>query len=237
MLDVTLAALCDVARRATDAAGYFPAMYARVTANVGERMARGEFDDDTRMERFVDAFAQRYLHSLATPGPRCWAVAAEAAPEAKMLVVQHLLLGINAHVNFDLPQTVVALAGPGALEPLRADFDAVNRVLAETYDELLGDLDRVTRWTGRAAAHGGGRLFRFSLTAARDQAWRTAERLWAEAPEGREAVVEELDGVVTALAGLVRRPAVPLRWLVPVARLLETRDPAVVTRRLLGPLA
>ena len=52
-------------------------------------------------------------------------------------------------------------------------------------EELVGaltviatrDLDRVTRWVGRAAAMGGGHLFNFSLVAAREQAWRSAEVL------------------------------------------------------------
>ena len=98
-----------------------------------------------------------------------------------LLIVQHLLIAINAHVNFDLPQAVVQLVDDGAeLAAIRPDFDAVNDILAATYDDLLGDLDRVTRWTGKAAARGGGWIFNFSLRAARDQAWRAAVRLSAE---------------------------------------------------------
>jgi hypothetical protein len=69
----------------------------------------------------------------------------------------------------------------------------------------------------------------------------------ASAADGGLLVVQHLllginahvnfDSRVTALAGLVRRPAAPMRWLVPVARLFETRDAPTVTRRLLGPLA
>ena len=39
------------------------------------------------------------------------------------------------------------------------------------------------------------------------------------------------------LAYLVTRPPPPFRWLVPLARRLESHDPAAVTRALLGPLA
>jgi hypothetical protein len=153
-------------------------------------------------------------------------------------VVQQLFLGINAHVNFDLPQTVVALADQtGDIASIRPDFDSINAVLRETYDEVMGDLDRVTRWTGRVAGMGGGHLFNFSLHNARDQAWRTAERLHASAPALRATEVAALDQMVCVLAHLVTRPTVPFRWIAGLARRIETHDPATVTRALLGPLA
>ena len=252
MLGDTLEALRAVALASVDASGHFPAMYARVTQRVIEKAARREFDDDGRMTRFVDCFAGRYLAARSSPSSAagCWQAGFAVAADEQMLIVQHLLLGINAHVNYDLPLTVVELAGGGGIDgaataggggadlaALRPDFDAVNAVLAETYHDLLRDLDRVTRWVGRAAAAGGGHLFNFSLHAARDQAWRTAVGLHSGDPATRSDDIGELDELASALAGLVKRPTMPFRWLVPLARRLETRDPVVVTRRLLGPLA
>ncbi len=120
---------------------------------------------------------------------------------------------------------------------IRPDFDAVNDILAATYDDLLGDLDRVTRWTGKAAARGGGLIFNFSLRAARDQAWRAAVRLSAENEATRRVDIAQLDEWTAVLAFLVTRPSPPVRWLVPLLRRLETRDPRQVTTTLLGPLA
>jgi hypothetical protein len=160
------------------------------------------------------------------------------AGDRQLLVVQHLLLGINAHVNLDLPLTVVALADrTGDLTGIRPDFDAVNEVLRLTYDEVLRDLDRVTRWTGRVATSGGGHLFNFSLRAARDQAWRAAISLHRLDAAGRAAEGEALDRLVCVLAHLVGRPTAPFRWATPLVRRLETRHPPAVTRALLGPLA
>ena len=240
VLDDTLDALRTVARDADDAGGYFPAMYARVTRRVMADAAAGRFDDRQRMEAFVRGFASRYLDARRDAGdaPSCWRASFDVARDGRLLVVQQLLLGINAHVNFDLPQTVVAVAADASdLAPIRPDFDAVNGVLHDTYDELLGDLDRVTRWTGRAAAMGGGHLFRFSLREARDQAWRTATRLHATAPAGRAVEVRALDEMASVLGYLVTRPTIPFRWCTPLLRRLESHDPAAVTRSLLGPLA
>jgi hypothetical protein len=225
---------------ATDGAGYFPALYARVTRRVIDQAADGRFDDADRMASFVEGFAARYLDAGRdrTAAPACWRAAFDVAADGDLLVVQQLFLGINAHVNFDLPQTVVAVADRrGDLPGIRPDFDAVNVVLRSTYDDVMGDLDRVTRWTGRVAAMGGGHLFNFSLRAARDQAWRAAVDVHARPPDARRAHIAELDRLVTVLAYLVTRPTRPFGWFARAARRLETRDPATVTRALLGPLA
>ena len=200
----------------------------------------GRFVDNERMARFVVGFADRYLDASAEPATaaKCWRGAFDVAGDPSLLIIQHLLIGINAHVNFDLPQAVVRLVDDGAeLAAIRPDFDAVNDILAATYDDLLGDLDRVTRWTGKAAASGGGRIFNFSLRAARDQAWRVAVRLSAEDEATRRIDVAHLDELVAVLAFLVTRPTPPVRWLVPLLRRLETRDPRKVTQTLLGALA
>lgn len=240
MLADTLEALRSAALGADDGRGYFPAMYARVTRRVIDDAGRGRFEDADRMGVFVQRFASRYLEARCTPDatPSCWRAAFDVADDRRLLVVQHLLLGINAHVNFDLPQTVVDLADDASdMSSIRVDFDTVNDVLRDTYDELLDDLDRVTRWTGRLALMGGGHLFHFSLRKARDQAWRTATMLRAAEPNARAAEAAALDRVSTALAYLVTRPTIPFRWCTPVLRRLESRDPANVTRALLGPLA
>ena len=170
------------------------------------------------------------------PAPRCWTATWDVAARGDLLVVQHLLLGINAHVNYDLPRAVVEVAGRGGdLAAVRPDFDAVNDVLADTYTAVLRDLDRVTRWANEAAALGGGRAFNFSLRAARRQAWGAAERLHPLDDAGRAAYAAELDRLVSVLAYLVTRPPVAARPFVWLARRLEEQDPLVVTTALLGP--
>ena len=239
-LDRSVVELTDAARGATDATGYFPALYARVTADIAAGIAAGRFTDGPRMERLAVTFAGyfRRRRSGEPPVPRCWQAAADVAGDPDLVVVQHLLLAINAHVNHDLAQAVVDVApAAGGLAAVRGDFDAINDVLAGTFDTVIDDLDRVARWTSEAALLGGGRAFNFSLRAARAQAWQAAERLDGLGPDGRRAYVAELDRLVTVVAYLVARPACPVRLAAWLARRLEERDPRAVTRALLGPLA
>ena len=87
--------------------GYFPAVYRGVTCTIRDQIAAGKFDDGERMTRFDVCFANRYLQAFH--GWRAgqnitgaWAVSYEAASNSNLTILQHLLLGVNAHMNLDL---------------------------------------------------------------------------------------------------------------------------------------
>ena len=239
MLTPTIEELRAIALGASDASGYFPAMYARVTDRIRTAAGEGRFDDPARMEAFARAFASWYTRARTADGPtpRCWQATADVVADRDVMIVQHLLLGINAHVNHDLPQVVVELA-PAAddLGVLRADFDAVNDILAEMLPEVVRSLSAVSRWVNLVAARGGGRMFEFSLLVARRQAWTTAERFHRLDADSRRTEARELDELVSVLAYTVTHPGRPGSWAVSVGRRLEERDPVTVTRALLGNL-
>ncbi len=48
--------------------------------------------------------------AVAADRPRCWQASWDVAGDASLLIVQHLLLGINADVNHDLALAVVEVA-------------------------------------------------------------------------------------------------------------------------------
>jgi hypothetical protein len=234
----TADALRAVARSRSDALGYFPAMYARVTDRVASGIVEGRFDDGPRMDEFITQFANRYLKAFDEPRTRarCWQACWDVRQDDELLIVQHLLLGINAHVNYDLPQTVAAIARESSNDwsAIRRDFDAVNVILAATSVDVLRDLDRVSRWTNEAAALGGGKLFNFSLRRARDQAWSAARRLAVLDDDEQAEEVRELDDLVAVVAYLVSRPVFPASLVMGLARRFETRRPIDVTAALLG---
>ena len=240
MLTATIEELRSVALAADDASGYFPAMYARITSEVETAAAAGRFADPQRMEAFARAFAEWYprmRHDDARV-PGCWQAASDVAGDGRLMIVQHLLLGINAHVNHDLPQVVVALAPRGTdLAGMRPDFDAVNDILAESLPMVLRSLGTVSRWVNTAAVLGGGRLFDFSLKEARRRAWEAAVRMHALGDGDRAEYARELDRLVRVLAYMVVHPGPVSSIGVAVGRRCEERDPRAVTLKLLGPLA
>lgn len=237
MIEQTVDQLRDLALEAGDAAGYFPALYVRVTGDIAAGIRDHQFEDGKRMEQLVDAFAGYYIRARTSqvPVPRCWQATWDVAGDPNLVIVQHLLLGTNAHVNHDLAQAVVEVAPHhGGLEAVRDDFDTVNDVLVGAFAGVIRDLDTVSRWASEAATFGGGRLFNFSLRVARSQAWGAAERLDPMDEAGRRDYTSELDELVSVLAYLITRPICPVGLAAWLARRCEHRDPRAVTGALLG---
>lgn len=85
-IDDVIARLSDItasARRASNRAGYFAALYRTVTIAVKQGIADGRFEDGPRMERLDVLFASRHLEAFdafqrGAPVTRSWRVALEA---------------------------------------------------------------------------------------------------------------------------------------------------------------
>jgi Family of unknown function (DUF5995) len=237
MIADTAQDLRALALAAGDASGYFPALYSRVTTRIAASIEAGKFEDGPGIDRFATRFASHYVAAADdhVGCSRCWQACWNVAGDSRLLIVQHLLLGINAHVNYDLSRAVVEEADKrGDLASIRHDFDAVNDVLAATYDDVVKDLDRMSRWVNSAARLGGGRAFNFSLRLARTRAWQAASTMYTLPASGRRAYADELDRLVSVLAFLITRPSPVVRPLLSLARRLEEHDATTVVEAMLG---
>lgn len=222
----------DSCRRGQDRNGYFAAMYGRVTAAVQARAAAGRFEDPERMERFVVAFARRYTNayrsrSAERPTTQSWRLAFDTAERRDPLVVQHLLLGMNAHINLDLGIVTAELARrERSLDAMAADFGAINGVLAEMVDRcqaavvaaspVLALVDDLLAEHDEAAAT-------FSLRVARDGAWAFAEQLHSAEPQRWEELVAARDRSVAEVGTRLLATAGPAASLTAVLRATEWR--------------
>lgn len=102
-LDTIIAGALDEGIRV----GYFAAVYRKVTAKIAEGIATGFFDDGERMQRLDVTFADRYLSALSrhrTVGmaTKSWELALQATAASRPIILRHVLVGINAHINLDL---------------------------------------------------------------------------------------------------------------------------------------
>lgn len=184
MLD-SLDAIIAQALQLGSRVGYFAAIYRKVTAKVAEGIATGFFDDGERMQRLDVAFATRYLSALTLyqrreRTSRSWEFAFEAAATSRPIILQHLLLGINAHINLDLGIAAAETAPGDALPSLRRDFDRINEILAVLLGGIERDLAEVAPWIGLLGRIGGrhdDEIVRFSIEVARSEAWRFATEL------------------------------------------------------------
>lgn len=231
--DVTIAALQAIVDRSAarqERAGYFAAMYLAVTHTVRLRADAGRFADAARMERFVAGFAARYLdaHESWRSGSgttEAWRVAFDTSERWRPVILQHLLLGINAHINLDLGVAAAEL-GDGSPSAVRADFDAINDVLAELVDACQAVLGDVSPWLGlvdRIGGSGDETLIRFSLRAARRQAWAVAGRLGPLAGQARAAAIVDCDRTAAAVGRRVAHPGI---WASAILLLVRGRERA-----------
>jgi hypothetical protein len=215
-----------------DPCGYFAVVYRAVTDRVRQGIAADEFEDGARMERFDVLFAQRYLDACAgwqgaTPIPDAWRLAFESGTSTRHLVSQHLLLGINAHINLDLGVAAAAATMQGDVDELRDDFEKINDVLGELVDrmqEAIAATSPWTRWVDMVGLRFDEALVTFSLRQTRADAWSFATELSRLPTAERLAREQQRDRDVTRLGELIIRPGVPVRWMVNAARLRERHD-------------
>jgi hypothetical protein len=198
-------------RRQHDGIACFNFLYHVITNRVLEWIERGEFEDADFLTRLDVVFANRYLDALraydADPergAPRSWDALFERRSHERIAPMQFAVAGVNAHVNFDLPLSVVAtceqLGRPPDSGSQRPDYDKVNLIFAQEMESLRQHFEgRLELWIDE---HVLGRLDdvlgNFSVEKARDTAWTNAEILWSMRNlDGVERMfVESLDRIV-----------------------------------------
>ena len=209
--------------------GYFAALYRKVTLQVKSDIDDGLFEDNPRMERLDVIFANRYLaaydaHCAGRSPTRAWAFSFAAAQQWWPIVLQHLLLGMNAHINLDLGIAAARTAPGERLADLKDDFDRINTVLAGLVGEVQEELTRIwplLRILNRSPGRADRILANFSMEKARDTAWDVAQQLASLDREEQERRIVLLDRQVTAFARIIRHPGSSGRWLTRLVRLGE----------------
>ncbi len=169
-----------------DRLGYFAALYNRVTIAVRDGIKAGQFQDGARMEKLDVIFANRYLAAYDTyragdlPSVS-WFKAFNAALSSEHIVLQHLLVGMNAHINLDLGVAAARVAGPGgAINSLQADFNKINDVLAALtpiVEQQLDDASPVFKELSGIAPKLELKMVGFSMEKARAASWAFAKEL------------------------------------------------------------
>lgn len=216
-----MAALLESLRASGDQRQYFHATYQRTTIAVAAELRRGGFSDAKWVERWDVAFADLYLDALqaALAGntqTRPWAIAFGAP--AALPPLRHVLLGMNAHINFDLPQALLAVItdeefdDAALLATRRSDHQAIDRVLASRVgaedDELAAVsgpgtlLDRLLQPLNRLATQ------RF-LREAREKVWANAvvlSRARREGPDAYAATLKQLEELSAAKVAALQAP-------------------------------
>ena len=195
----------------------FALAYLRTTEEYRRTIDDPTFFEDTPFVNHEDAvFARLYFnaydawHAGSADVPPAWAIAFRAAADRAMPAAGNLSLGINAHIQRDLP---FALAAIGLVKPdgssRKTDHDRVNIFLNRVTDDLYAEIARRfdptiddTNLPGTADDAGVFQL----IPTWREIAWRNAERLVAAAtPEERAFVANSIEAYAASQAETIRQ--------------------------------
>ncbi len=183
----------------------FNRTYLIITRNVRQHLKKGSFDHPDFLHRFDTRFAYYYLRALYNyltgegPVPRAWQHAFKAAERRHVSPMVRMALGVNAHVNNDIPQVLLDC---GANRQMYRDYVRVNGIIKDSLDEvidlfkedrLLSPHHQYTRPFYKQGMHVLVILWRFT-------AWRKFRRL-----ERRELKVPQLEDKADQLAKGVRK--------------------------------
>ena len=202
----------------------FLTTYRRTTQAVGDAVEAASFEDPDWVVSWDVAFADLFIvahdaDQAGAPVPRPWRLAFQADPTLPTIV--HLLLGMNAHINYDLPQATLSVItyqdfeDPVLIDRRRRDHERIDKILATRVaaeDDAMGGirsaLDRILTPANRLSSR------RF-LREARNKVWLNVAELQRARLAGPDAYRDRLGDleVLTAakIADLSRPGQVLLR--------------------------
>jgi hypothetical protein len=189
---------------AGDRRAIFLNCYLLMTRNMLAALEAGDFRDRRWVDALLRHFAGYYFAALEAyeadkmTAPAVWVRAHDAAGRDGPWVVQLLMLGVNAHINYDLVLALVDMLDESwATLPAetrrarREDFDTVNAIIARTINTVQDDV--VEQWAPAMdwVDKGMGRLDEWLtvrlITGWRDEVWAQAVRMLETPPEQRPA--------------------------------------------------
>lgn len=231
----TLEQACIEAR---DRRGVFVSAYIRITLELVMRADTGRFEDAEWLTRYIVAFAELHRRALADYEagnrervPKAWRVAFDAALDGRSVIVQDLILGINAHINHDLPLALRMVTIDPNRDSRYRDHTAVNDALRDTTDTVQERISQLyvpaLGFLDLAGGEVDELLTNFSFEKARETSWMFGTVL-VDAGEDEEAVQSirrRLDDQAAVLANLVLRPNERFPWLFDAIHRLEEMMP------------
>jgi hypothetical protein len=193
----------------------FSLTYLRVTEEYRRTIEMPFFDDTSFVNHEDTIFAHYYFAAYDSWAvgdladvPPAWRIAFAAARDHEVSASGDLLLGINAHVQRDLPFVLysIGLVAPDGTSR-KADHDRVNEILNRVADDVIAEtarrFDPTVDDTNLPTSLDDFTVFQ-TLVAWRESAWRDAEALAAApTPAARDAVAAQIETDAAAEASAI----------------------------------
>lgn len=121
----------------------FNKAYLIITQHVGQALTEGNFEHPDFLHTFDTRFALYYFNALeayisGNEPPKAWRTAFETCARKNAKPIIYMALGVNAHINNDIPQVLRdCAANPKHLH----DYILVNEIIKESIYEVIDSLE------------------------------------------------------------------------------------------------
>ncbi|WP_460218285.1 DUF5995 family protein [Psychroserpens sp. MEBiC05023] len=220
--------------------GLFAYIYRRTTAEIASEITLGNFEDNARLEVLDVAFANLYLdayHAYQNNQElsNSWAFAFDTA-QKPLSILQHIMLGMNAHINLDLAIATATTMSGQELKAIENDFNKVNDILFQITNELQNRLSRVSPllfildWLGKNKDE---QIIDFSMRKAREQSWNSANLLWALGDANNQGTIDNIDQIVLKVSERLAAPkSRVIRFVLRMIQKFETKTVRTIISKL-----
>lgn len=215
-------------------AGFFAALYKRMTVAVMNGINANQFEDGARMEKLDTIFAQRYLDAYTAycskqNCSRSWQFAFDACADNFLIVLQHLLLGINTHINLDLAIASAEVAPGNSIHALQNDFNHINGLIGSLVDDIQECLCEVWMPMRMLMKIANGKqiaVLNFSIDKARTASWANAVLLANMNDVQKQVYINQMDAVVSLIGSKIKSPDIATRIALEAIHATEYNDVA-----------
>jgi hypothetical protein len=204
-----------------------------MTIAVKQSIIANEFQDGQRMEQLDMIFASLYFvaWNAYVNKEKCsnaWRSAFDACNNSTLIVLQHLLLGINTHINLDLCIAAAQCCRGNSIYSLQSDFEKINEIIA-TQSQLVQDslcnvwppLKLLTNISNNQEKA----VLNFSIVTARKCSWANAIVLANIDETEKEEHIAQIDSMVVELDKQIIAPGRWMEFLLKPVKMME--DPEV----------
>ena len=212
-----------------DPLGYFAALYQKVTIKVKEGIENNFFDNGPRMEKLDVVFANRYIEAYYSYQENeaitaSWKSAFGLSTNYWPIVLQHLLIGMNAHINLDLGIAAAEISKSKNIDDLENDFNKINEVLSSLVSDVENDLANIwptlkiiLKWAGKVDDF----LVDFSMGLARDGAWKFAKSIANKPSKELDSLIKIRDQKVARKAKIITNLGIIAKTILVIIRFGE----------------
>jgi len=242
-IDEVLSHLDDIIQQSIAGQNYlclFAHVYRETTSAVKAAILEERFEDGARMEKMDVLFANLYIEAYYKYQSRenissSWKYAFDSRLE-RLAIIQHILLGMNAHINQDLAIAAAFVAPGDQIVLLKNDFMIINQILADLTNVMqksLGKISILMKLLDLAGFRKDEKIINFSIRKARDFAWLNAMELALLKNDLQDSRKSEIDLRVLEISKLIKRPPGKfLSFLLKVISIFEIKNPAKMIRKM-----